>query len=120
MRQRIARLCWRVMWTQTIVLALLIVGGFAHARKERKRMSQALDQAISDLKTEITNLQTVDTAAVALINGIPKLISDAIAGASDDSSAVQAVKDVVAQLQSKDTELAAAVTANTPAAPSTP
>lgn len=83
-------------------------------------MTQALVDSITALQAEAANLVTVHTASVALINGISDRIAAAITGAADDSAAVKAVNDVVATLKANDAALAAAVAANTPAAPLTP
>src|SRR6478609_3064038 len=89
--------------------------------QEQHEMSKELDTAISDLTAEVTNLQSVDASAIAVIKGIPKLIEDAIASAKgDDAAAVAAVRDALEKVRASDTELSAAVVANTPAAPTEP
>ena len=93
---------------------------FRGAIERNINMSQALNDSIAALQTEVTNLTAVDTAATALINGIADQIAKAIAGAADDSAAVKAVNDVLAPVKASDASLAAAVAANTPAAPPTP
>src|SRR6478736_6355855 len=64
--------------------------------QEQHEMSKELDTAISDLTAEVTNLQSVDASAVA------------------------AVRDALEKVRASDTELSAAVVANTPAAPTEP
>lgn len=88
--------------------------------KKAITMTQALTDSISALQTEVANLNSVDTAAVALINGIAGQVAAAIAGAVDDSAAVAAVNGVLATLKTNDAALAAAVAANIPVAPPTP
>jgi len=87
--------------------------------------SMAID--VSALLAEVAKETTVEQSAVTLINKIAANQADlskqlAAAIAADDPAAMAAVQkaidDSVAQLQANDTELAASVTANTPAAPS--
>jgi hypothetical protein len=87
-------------------------------RKERQIMSD-VDNKIAALKAEVENGTTVEKSALALIQGIPALIADAVskaqsAGATPEQ--LQALTDLQTQLASNDSELSAAVTANTPAA----
>ncbi len=64
---------------------------------------------ISDLQTEVTALTTVESSAVALINGLAQQLKDA----KNDPVAIQGVID---SLEAGKTQLASAVAANTPAA----
>jgi hypothetical protein len=81
-------------------------------------MDQKIAQAIADLQAEVVEVKTAEQAAVTALNGIPKLLSDAIASAQgDNAAAVTAVQDVISQLKNSSADLAAAVVANTPAAP---
>jgi hypothetical protein len=72
--------------------------------KELKHMSQELDQLTAQVKA---NSDAADSA-IALINGI----ADRITAAGTDP---QKLNDLTTELKNKDTALAAAVTANTPA-----
>lgn len=69
-------------------------------------MSQQLD----DLTTEVTNATTVEQSAVTLIQGL----AAQLAAAGTDPVKLQALHD---QLVASDATLAAAIAANTPAAP---
>lgn len=70
--------------------------------------------AIDDLTAAVAADTTVDASAVTLLNQLKSLLDAAIA--SNDPTALQALSD---QLGSNSALLAAAVTANTPAAPAT-
>jgi hypothetical protein len=74
------------------------------------KMSAEMDA----LKAQVTQNGSVIDGAVALINGIAARIDAALAGAQVDR---QALVDLSAELKAKDDALAAAVAANTPAAP---
>ena len=83
-----------------------------------KAMSQ-LDDDIAALTAEVAHLTSVDASAEALIAGIPQLITDAVnkalaAGATPQQ--LQALTDLTTAIKDQDDKLAAAVTANTPAA----
>jgi hypothetical protein len=78
-----------------------------------------LQDEIDALKAAVANEKTVDESAIALINGINQRIADAVsaaqaAGATPDQ--LQSLNDLQTALQTESTALAAAVTANTPAA----
>ena len=65
---------------------------------------------IDDLELEVAKVATVTDSAVALINGIAQQLRDA--GSTDPR-----IQAVIASLDDKANALAAAVAANTPAAP---
>ena len=67
------------------------------------------------LDAEVARLTDVNAAAIALLNGIAQKVADAVAAdnLADDSHTAQ----VSAALSAQTDSLAAAVTANTPAAP---
>lgn len=88
--------------------------------REFKIMSEALNKAVSDLKAEVAQLTTVKESVVAFVLGVPKLIADAIANATDDSAAVAAVNDALGTIKGDADGIAAALVANTPAAPAPP
>jgi hypothetical protein len=80
-----------------------------------------LDDAIGRLQTSVANLTTVDQSAIALLQGLKKQLDDAIQAAKNSGATpvqLQALTDLSTAIDTKDTELAAAVTANTPAATS--
>ena len=73
-------------------------------------MEKRIMAAIDDLQDAVAQEDTVIASAITLINGIPALI----AAAGTDPAKLQALQaDITAKSQS----LAAAVAANTPAAP---
>ena len=82
-------------------------------------MKQHWTRRSHDLTTEVTNETSVEQSALKLIQGIPALIGAASAKASAagaTTAQLQALSDLQTTLAANDTELAAAVTANTPAA----
>lgn len=76
-------------------------------------MEQNIMAAIDDLTTQVASNRTVIESAVVLINGIAARIT----AAGVDPAKLAAL---TADLKAKDDELAAAVVANTPAAPPAP
>lgn len=115
------------------LIAILILAQFAiligircDVRKLNKQnnkimaLETTLDKQIADLQTEVTNETAVEQAALKLIQGIPALIAAAIASAQAagaTTAQLQAISDLQDKLAANDSELSAAVTANTPAAP---
>jgi hypothetical protein len=82
-------------------------------------MSQ-LDDAITALTAQVAAEATVDASAVALLNGIPTLIANAVAQATAAGATpaqLAAIANLGTALQAAQAPLAAAVAANTPAAP---
>lgn len=86
----------------------------------------ALNAKIEELKTNVTNAETVDASASALIAGFAdaakKAVADALAAddAADQGSidaANQAIEDVKSRLTASSKALGDAVVANTPSAP---
>ena len=80
----------------------------------------ALDDKIAALQTEVANNTTVEKSALALINGFAAQLAAAVAAAQAagaTTAQLQAITDLQTTLASNDTELASAVAANTPAAP---
>ena len=71
-------------------------------------MSAQLDS----LRAQVERNTTVSESAITLLNGLKQQLDDAIA--SGDPNALQALSD---QIGAETDKLAAAVTANTPAAP---
>lgn len=66
-------------------------------------------QELDTLKTKVQETTTVEQSAIELLNGL----GAQIAALKEDPAALQALSD---QLTAKSSELASAVTANTPAA----
>ena len=80
----------------------------------------ALDDAIAKLQADVTAEATVEQSAITLLNGIPKLIADAVSAALAQGATpaqLKALTDLSASIEANTTGLSAAVTANTPAAP---
>lgn len=73
---------------------------------ELRKMSAQLDR----LAAEVTETKTVAQSAIALLNGLAQQIRDL----KEDPAALEALAD---ELDSTQADLAAAVTANTPAEP---
>lgn len=77
---------------------------------ELKDLIIRLEKKMDELKAQVAANRTVIASALALINGI----ADRITAAGTDK---QALADLASSLKSDDDALAAAVSANTPAAP---
>ncbi len=80
----------------------------------------ALDDQITALTAEVARNATVEASALALIQGIPKLIADAVAKATAAGATpaqLASFTTLTSSLAAKDTELAAAVGANIVAPP---
>ncbi len=73
---------------------------------------EAIMSALDDLRTEVARNTSLEQSAVTLIQGIAQQLKDALA-ANDPA----ALTDLTNQLSASADALAAAVTANTPAAP---
>ena len=79
------------------------------------QMAKQTDQNFADLEAKVTNIETVDASAVTLLQGLKAALDAAIAAnANGDSEALPALS---ARLGTSADALAAAVVANTPAAP---
>jgi hypothetical protein len=81
--------------------------------------TDSLSSDIASLQAAVANEVTVEQSAITLINGIPGMIASAVAaaqaaGATPDQ--LTALANLQSQISSSATALAAAVTANTPAA----
>lgn len=83
-------------------------------------MFYMLDRKVDDLMAQIDDLKaavaaeaTVEASAISLLNGLSAQLTAALSG-NNPSADVQAVID---NINANTTSLAAAVTANTPAAP---
>lgn len=88
-------------------------------RREVRELSQ-LDDKIAALQTQVANETTVDQSAIALLNGIPQLIADAVNNALSQGATpaqLQAMTDLGTTIGNNASGLAAAVTANTPPPP---
>ncbi len=78
-----------------------------------------VNAVIAALTDEVAQTKSVDDSAVALMNGIPKLVADAVTAALAANPGVDlsALTNLSATLAAKRAELAAAVVANTPGGP---
>ena len=75
---------------------------------------------IDDILANVTAANTVEQSAIVFINGVPALIQAAVAQAQANGATaaqLQPVTDAATQLKANADALAAAITANTPAAP---
>jgi len=75
---------------------------------------------LSNLEAAVTKATTVNDSAVALINGFSQRLQDAIAAAVANGATAEELAPVQAEadaLSASSDSLAAAVSANTPAAP---
>lgn len=98
-----------VVWLIIATVALLALTQAVYKlRREIKTMAIAMD----DLITKVTALRTVEDSAIALLQGLSAQLKAAIAGLPDQTK-LQTLSDA---LDKDTTDLAAAVTANTPAA----
>ncbi len=82
--------------------------------------ANALDAQITALTQSVANETTVTNSAVTLLNGIPALIANAVAqaqAAGATAAELAALTDLQKSISTNATTLAAAVSANTPAAP---
>ncbi len=68
---------------------------------------------LAELKTKVEAATAIEESAVTLIQGIAQQLKDALANGADPA-AIQAIAD---ELDAGTNDLAAAVAANTPAAP---
>jgi len=78
-----------------------------------------MNPILEDLKKAIEDEKTVAASAVTFINGIPKLIQDAVTKATGNGATADQLAPFAALSQTIKDEtaaLAAAITANTPAA----
>lgn len=76
-----------------------------------------LEDKVSSLETSLTGLTDVVTGAETLLGTLNQLLRDAIAGGGNVDAVVARVQTVIDTVEAKKSELAAAVAANTPAAP---
>ena len=74
---------------------------------------------LSGIKAQVESTTSVEASAAALINGFQAKLDQAIADAvaANDNADLSALTDLSAELKASSDSLAAAVSANTPAAP---
>jgi hypothetical protein len=86
-----------------------------------QHMSSTLDPLaaiITALQAEVTNQTTVNQSAITLIQGIAAQLGTVAQQMANEGADVTALTALQTSLTNNDSSLAAAVTANTPAAPS--
>lgn len=94
-----------------------------HELKRQGTIMSQVDDAITALQVSVANLTTVDQSAVTLIQGIGAQIQAAVDAALAQGATpaqLQALTDLKTAIDAQDIQLAAAVSAATPAAPPTP
>ena len=74
-----------------------------------------MDEALKALEAEVATCVTVEQSAIALIGGLAAQVQ-ALPGATDSAE----IRALVEKIKASETSLAAAVSANTPAAPAAP
>jgi hypothetical protein len=87
-----------------------------------KKMADTFDAELQTLTANVANLTTVDGSAVALINGFAAQLAAAVAAAQAAGATpaqLQSFSDLNTAVSTQSASLAAAVTANTSAAPTT-
>jgi len=85
-----------------------------HAEEASNMTNQ---EALAALAEKVAAVKTVDDSAVALLGGLSQQIRDLVAAGTISPTDLTALAD---QLDADNAALAAAVTANTPAAPPAP
>lgn len=96
------------------------IAAACRSRHERHAFSEILSllgvimSALDDLKAAVAATATVEASAVTLIQGIAQQLAEALANQANPDAALV---DLTTQLKANADALAAAVTANTPAAP---
>lgn len=96
----------------------MLVAVLQNQNLQEIEMSDILD-ATNDLTAKVAAETTVDQSAVTLLTGLTKIVNDLksqVAQAADVPAALAAVKAAAAAMDANQAALAAAVTANTPAA----
>lgn len=89
-------------------LATLIANG--------ERQMATVQEAMDALTAEVARNTSVDESAVLLMNGLADQLA-ALLAAGDPAALVAGIEGIVAKLKTDNDALAAAVVANTPAAP---
>jgi uncharacterized membrane protein YdfJ with MMPL/SSD domain len=90
-------------------------------RRELRHMQQQIQDNLDQLRAQVAANTSIDQSAVALLSGLHQQLEDALAGAdTDPSDVIAAIQGISQQLKNDTDALAAAVTANTPAASPAP
>jgi uncharacterized coiled-coil protein SlyX len=75
-------------------------------------------KTIDDLTTDVEATKTVNASVMTLLTGLTAQIT-ALKSASTDAGTAVKIDALASQMEAQNTDLAAAVTANTPGAPAT-
>lgn len=75
----------------------------------------AIDDALTQLETEVTELTSAKDATLALIDRILKELKDALESGGNNTQRLARVQEIVAAVDADQTALADAVVKNTPA-----
>lgn len=104
-----------------VIVALIGLGcSILVLAREIKRMSQAIAEKIAALQADVTAQTAVTQSAVTLLGGLKQQLDDAIAAAGEAGATPEqlaALTELSSSIEANTSSLAAAVQANTPAAP---
>ena len=98
------------LWAQRLEAKLDQVLAAQAAAQQREEMEL---MTLAELKAKVEATTTIEESAVALLTGLAQQLKDALANGADPA-AIQAIAD---ELDAGTNDLAAAISANTPAAP---
>jgi hypothetical protein len=96
---------------------IFLYGKLVHLERKMEKFMAILDDDLALLTTQVAQNTTITQSAVTLLNGIPDLITKAVAVALQNgatSEQLKSVTDLAAGIKASDDTLAAAITANTP------
>lgn len=107
-----------------MLLAILAIALFGLVQTERllrkvKKMSEELQAELDALASDVESLTSVDQSAISLLNGLSAQLSAALAAAANSGASEAQLAQLTSldtALKNRTTELANAVTSNTPAA----
>lgn len=89
----------------------------AELRKEQGIMQQQVQDAFDDLNEKVTNIESAEQAAETLLTSLNEQLQAALNSSNDPTEVVSNIRAISDRLNTDAQGLAAAVTANTPAAP---
>lgn len=82
-----------------------------------QELKDTMGQALDLIKTELAETKTVTQSVVVLVQGMSTKLAELLANASGDTISTQDLADLKSEFDANQAELAALVSANTPAAP---
>jgi peptidoglycan hydrolase CwlO-like protein len=101
-----------------IEVQLAILEELILIRRDLRHMQQQIQDNLDQLRAQVAANTAVDQSAVTLLQGLHQQLEDALAGAdTDPSDVIAAIQGISQQLKNDTDALAAAVAANTSAAP---